>query len=258
MAFHNTAARYVYSLAREGVLPKGLASTHDTFKSPHIASVAQTILAAIWVGLFAFFLGTDDPNTQAYLGVYTLLAVLGTMLLLILQSIVSVAIIVYFRKNHSEESGVLSTVVAPVIAIISQIYLVYLLVMNLETFGGAGPFGGKIPLIALVILAIGFVWGFALKFPVADDLRKDRPHGVRRLRRVTRPATANKIEAGAGGAAFDKRSKEAANGNLHAHLNRRPVSDRNRRKQGHRQGHCRGVRPQRRQSPRCLAQPGRG
>jgi amino acid transporter len=164
MAFHNTAARYVYSLAREGVLPKGLASTHDTFKSPHVASVAQSILAAVWVGLFAFFMGTDDPNTQAYLGVYTLLAVLGTMLLLILQSIVSIAIIVYFRKNHSEESGILSTVVAPVIAFIAQVYLVYLLVMNLETFGGAGPFGTKIPMIALIILAVGFVWGFALKF----------------------------------------------------------------------------------------------
>lgn len=164
MAFHNTAARYIYSLAREGVLPKGLASTHDTFKSPHIASVAQSVLALIWVGLFAFFLGTDDPNAQAYLGVYTLLAVLGTMMLLILQSIVSVAVIVYFRKNHSDEAGILSTVVAPIVAIISQVYLVYLLVVNLETFGGAGPFGSKIPMISLVILAVGFVWGFALKF----------------------------------------------------------------------------------------------
>jgi amino acid transporter len=164
MAFHNTAARYIYSLAREGVLPKGLASTHDTFKSPHIASVVQSVLALLWVGLFAFFLGTDDPNAQAYLGVYTLLAVLGTMMLLILQSIVSVAVIVYFRKNHSDEAGVLSTVVAPIVAIISQVYLVYLLVVNLETFGGAGPFGSKIPMIALVILAVGFVWGFALKF----------------------------------------------------------------------------------------------
>jgi amino acid transporter len=164
MAFHNTAARYLYSLAREGVLPAALGGTHDTFKSPHIASFAQTVLAALWVSLFAFFLGTDDPNAQAYLGVYTLLAILGTMLLLILQSIVSVAIILYFRKHHADDAGIISTMIAPIIAIISQVYLVYLLVMNLETFGGAGPFGAKIPMIALVILAVGFLWGFALKF----------------------------------------------------------------------------------------------
>jgi amino acid transporter len=164
MAFHNTAARYIYSLAREGVLPAALGNTHDTFKSPHIGSIVQSVLAAVWVGLFAFFLGTDDPNAQAYLGVYTLLAILGTMLLLILQSIVSIAIILYFRKNHADDAGIISTVIAPIVAFIAQVYLVYLLVMNLETFGGAGAFGSKIPMIALVILAVGFLWGFALKF----------------------------------------------------------------------------------------------
>ena len=80
MAFHNTAARYMYSLAREGVLPKKLAHTHPKFKSPHIASSVQSVLAALWLCLFAYFMGTDDPNAQAYLGVYTMLAVLGTML----------------------------------------------------------------------------------------------------------------------------------------------------------------------------------
>ena len=101
-----------------------------------------------------------------------LLAILGTMLLLILQSIVSVAIIVYFRKHHADDAGVITTVIAPIIAIISQLYLVYLLVMNLETFGGAGPFGSKIPLIALVILAVGFIWGLALKFLAPSTYEK--------------------------------------------------------------------------------------
>jgi amino acid transporter len=164
MAFHNTAARYLYSLAREGVLPSALANTHDSFKSPHVASVAQSLLAAVWVGMFAYFLGTDDPNAQAYLAVYTLLAILGTMLLLILQAVVSLAIIAYFRAHHSEEAGVFSTVIAPFVAFVAQVYLVYLLVMNLETFGGAGPFGSKIPTIAFGILAVGFVWGVVLRF----------------------------------------------------------------------------------------------
>lgn len=163
MAFHNTASRYMYSLGREGVVPGFLGKTHPTHKSPHVASVVQTLLAALWVCLFAYFFGTNDPNAQAYLGVYTMLAVLGTMLLLILQAVVSVAIIVYFRVNHPGEVNIFAGLIAPIIAFVSQVWLVYLLVVNLETFGGTGGFGGRIPLIAFIILAVGLVWGIALR-----------------------------------------------------------------------------------------------
>ena len=47
MAFHNTAARYMYSLGREGVLPSVLGRTHPKYKSPHIASTVQSVLAAV-------------------------------------------------------------------------------------------------------------------------------------------------------------------------------------------------------------------
>ncbi|WP_423416282.1 APC family permease [Hyphomicrobium sp. B1] len=163
MAFHNTASRYMYSLGREGVLPGVLGKTHPTHKSPHVASVVQTLLAALWIILFAYFTGTNDPNAQAYLGVYTMLAVLGTMLLLILQAVVSIAIIVYFRANHPGEVNVFAGLIAPAIAFLSQVYLVYLLVVNLETFGGTGGFGSRIPLIAFIILGVGLVWGLALR-----------------------------------------------------------------------------------------------
>ncbi len=164
MAFHNTAARYIYSLAREGVLPRAFGGTHDTFKSPHIASILQSCLAALWVGLFAYFFGTNDPNAQAYLGLYTLLAILGTMLLLILQAIVSLAVIAYFRTHHSDQAGGVSTLIAPLKAFVAQVYLVYLLVGNLETFGGTSGFGSRIPLIAFTIIAVGFIWGLVLRF----------------------------------------------------------------------------------------------
>ncbi len=164
MAFHNTAARYMYSLGREGVLPSALGQTSERFKSPHTASITQSVLAAIWLGLFAVFLGTDDPNAQAYVAVYTMLAILGTMLLLILQAVVSLAIIAYFRTHHAGEGGVFSTLIAPLIAFVAQMYLVYLLVVNLETFGGTGSFGSRIPMIAAAIIGLGLLWGIALRF----------------------------------------------------------------------------------------------
>jgi amino acid transporter len=157
MAFHNTAARYLYSLAREGILPAAVAETHNHHKSPHKASIVQSVLALIWVVLFGVFNGFGDPLNQAYLGVYTLFAVLGTGLLLILQAIVSLAIIFWFKKNGG--GSTFTTLIAPAISFVAQLVLVYLLVSNLATLGG------KSWLIwaGLLVIAGGFVWGLILK-----------------------------------------------------------------------------------------------
>jgi amino acid transporter len=74
MAFHNTASRYLYSLGRERLLPSALGRTHKVYKTPYIASIVQTVASAIVVGLFAYFGGTNDPNTQAYGELYGLMA----------------------------------------------------------------------------------------------------------------------------------------------------------------------------------------
>src|SRR5206468_4892281 len=62
MAFHNTAARYMYSLGREKLLPPALGRTHKRWHSPHIASLTQSVIAAFIIALFAIFTGTSDPT----------------------------------------------------------------------------------------------------------------------------------------------------------------------------------------------------
>src|SRR5215471_4004121 len=118
MAFHNTAARYFYSLGRERVLPASLGKTHPTYKSPYVASFTQSIIAAIIIVLFWVFAGGNDPNAQAYVMVYGLLAVMGTMLILFAQALVSLAIIAYFRTHHPEEHHWWSTLLAPLISFV--------------------------------------------------------------------------------------------------------------------------------------------
>jgi amino acid transporter len=161
MAFHNTASRYLYSLAREGVLPKAVAETHDHHKSPHKASAVQSVLAAAWVVLYGLGYGFDDPSGQAWLGVYTLFAVLGTGLLLVLQAVVSVAIILWFKKNGG--GNVFTTMIAPAISFVVQIWLVYTLIANLATLGGTNGFAQSIPYVGLAIIVVGLIWGFVLK-----------------------------------------------------------------------------------------------
>lgn len=157
MAFHNTAARYMYSLGREGILPAAVAETHDHHKSPHKASVVQSVLAVVWVVLFGLFKGFDDPNAQAYLGVYTLFAVLGTGLLLVIQAVVSLAIWNWFRKNGG--GNVFTTVIAPLFSFVVQLLLVYTLISNLTGLGGQA----WLVWVGAAIIVLGFIWGFYLK-----------------------------------------------------------------------------------------------
>lgn len=163
MAFHNTAARYIYSLAREGVLPGGMAKTHASYRSPHVASCVQAVLAAIIIVLFMILAGTDDPTQQAYLMVYGLMALLGTSLVMFAQALVSIAIVVYFRTHHPDDHHWFETLVAPVIAFVAQIYIIYLLFDNIEFLGGGLAFANWILWINLAIIAVGVVGALILK-----------------------------------------------------------------------------------------------
>jgi amino acid transporter len=163
MAFHNTAARYIYSLAREGVLPTKLGQTHAAYKSPHIASTMQTVLAAIVVILFMIFAGTDDPNKQAYIELYGLMALVGTTIIMFAQAVVSFAIIMYFRRNHPEEQHWFETLLAPGLAGVAQIYIIYLLFDNLSFLGSGLQFAFYIPWICVAVLVLGLLGALWLK-----------------------------------------------------------------------------------------------
>lgn len=163
MAFHNTAARYFYSLGREGVLPRSLGKTHAIYKSPYVASFAQSIIAAILIVLFWIFAGGNDPSAQAYVMVYGLLAVMGTMLIMLAQALVSIAIIVYFQKNHPDEHHWWSTLVAPLISFAAQVIIIGVMIWKMDFLGAGLAFADWIVWINLAVLAIGFAGAFYLK-----------------------------------------------------------------------------------------------
>jgi amino acid transporter len=168
MAFHNTAARYFYSLGREGLMPAALGRTHPRWKSPHIASVTQSVIAAIIIGLFALFTGTGDPTSQAYIQVYGLMAVMGVIIILSVQALVSLAILVYYERFHRDEIHWWRTRLAPVLAFVSQAYVVYLLFTNIG-FLGASSYSyaywlGPIDL-AVVLIGIGAAFYFKRRNP---------------------------------------------------------------------------------------------
>ncbi|MFI8105753.1 APC family permease [Streptomyces sp. NPDC086023] len=150
MAFHQCAARYLYAIGREGFLHPALGRTHERHGSPYVSSVVQTVVAT---GLVALFWLTDqDP----YLHLYTLLAILGTMAILIVQTLCSFAVIGYFRHNHPEDRHWFRTFTAPLLGGIGMTAVVVLLVINMETAAGAAADSLFFKLIPWIVGAVFF------------------------------------------------------------------------------------------------------
>ncbi|AKJ11832.1 amino acid permease [Streptomyces incarnatus] len=134
MAFHNCAARYLYALGREGVLPSlknTVGRTHARHGSPHIAGLVQTVVSAVLIA--AFWIAGKDP----YNALYVLLAILGTMAILVVQAVCSFAVLVYFRRNHPESRHWFRTFTAPLVGGIAMLGVVVLLVSNMGVAAGA-------------------------------------------------------------------------------------------------------------------------
>jgi amino acid transporter len=163
MAFHNTTARYAYSLGREGLLPRQLGKTHPRWHSPHIASVVQSVVAALIVIGFALFTGSNDPASQAYLQLYGLMAVMGVIVILSVQALVSISILLYFRRHHEDEVHWWKTIVAPALAFITQGFVVYLLFDNISFLGSGYSYAKWLGPIDLVVVVAGVGFAFWLK-----------------------------------------------------------------------------------------------
>jgi amino acid transporter len=163
MAFHNTTARYGYSLGREGLLPRALGKTHPRYKSPARASITQTVIAALIVGGFALFTGTNNPNSQAYIQLYGLMAVMGVIVILSVQALVSLSIFIYFERHRDLRGHWWKTRLAPAISFISQAYVVYLLFGNIKFLGSGYGYANWLgPIDAFVVIA-GIIFAFYLK-----------------------------------------------------------------------------------------------
>ena len=163
MAFHNTTARYAYSLGREGLLPRQLGKTHPRWHSPHIASISQSVIAALIVIGFALFTGSNDPASQAYLQLYGLMAVMGVIVILSVQALVSISILLYFRRHHEAEVHWWRTIVAPGLAFLSQGFVVYLLFDNISFLGSGYGYAKWLGPIDLLVVLIGVGFAFYLK-----------------------------------------------------------------------------------------------
>jgi amino acid transporter len=150
LAFHNSANRYLFSLSREGLLPRRV-STLNKRHSPWVAGGVQTAIAAVLVVPFAL-LGKDPVLTL--FSWFSGVAVLGIMLLYFLTS---VSVIVYFRRTRLDTRP-WTPLIAPALGALGIAGAIWLILANFTTLIGGEP--GTATWLALsvpVVLVLGAV-----------------------------------------------------------------------------------------------------
>jgi len=150
LAFHNAVARYTYALGREGLLPEAAGRTHAKHLSPHVGSVAQSVVALIIV--LVFVITGQDP----VLALFTWLTNLGTLAVIVLMAATSFAVVAFFARHRDLENNKLRTLLAPTFAGIVLVAVLAVAVYNFDLLiGSTGFLSWFLPALLIVFALIG-------------------------------------------------------------------------------------------------------
>jgi amino acid transporter len=162
IAFHNMAARYHFSLARAGMLPRGLHGVHPRYGTPHRSSAVQIGVSV--VVLVPFVLTDADP----ILNLFPAVSGITSTSLMTLMLGCCLSILVAGRRGLLPE-GRWATVVAPAVAGAGLAAILLIILVNYQAVTGSTEL--VVALMPLIPLA-GAVYG-AVAFRRAGRPRID-------------------------------------------------------------------------------------
>jgi amino acid transporter len=151
LTFHNNVARYLYSLGRQGVIWSKLGQTHPTRQSPAVACYVQIAMVAVVVAIFAAL--QLDPYTT----LFTWWTGVGAAGIILLQTIASIAIFVFFRRS-SVDKRPWNTFIAPLLGIAGLLPFLWYAITGMDVLLGAG---GWLQVTFTVMLFASLVLGIA-------------------------------------------------------------------------------------------------
>ncbi|MER8187623.1 APC family permease [Kitasatospora sp. NPDC094015] len=156
LALHSAANRYAQVLADDGLLPRRLGAVHPRYASPHLASIAQTVLSVLVVAGFA--LAGLDP----YADLTTSMLGLGTLGIVVLQALAALSVLGLARKGAA--AGVWQGVVAPLLGFAGLAATVWLVVGNFDLLTGThSALVSALPWAVPVIGVLGLGHGLWLR-----------------------------------------------------------------------------------------------
>lgn len=180
MAFHNAASRYLYAMGREAAWPSirnTLGKVSIKHGSPAFASFTQSVITIVLIVLFTLFThvlvpdanggaAVDTPGLVPYVNIYGILALIGTAMILIVQTFTSFAVISYFWIKKTHRGNWFTTLVAPIIGALGMLYALLLLWQNRAFAAGLASDSAimtDMPFIILGLMVLGFGYAFWVK-----------------------------------------------------------------------------------------------
>jgi amino acid transporter len=149
LAIQNIAARYLYALGKDRVIPSQLGTVNRTHGSPVVAAACGGILMLTFFLLPAF---TGKSSVYAY----TALAGIGAYILIGLWTATSLAIIVFFRKNCEETATLWQSMIAPTLALIGLGAIFTASTVYIDDLLGGSALLGRITIVGVtVVVAAG-------------------------------------------------------------------------------------------------------
>ncbi|SKB73421.1 amino acid/polyamine/organocation transporter, APC superfamily (TC 2.A.3) [Arthrobacter sp. 31Cvi3.1E] len=166
LSFHNAVARYIFSLAREKVLPQRLAYVNPRTHAPVAGSVVQSVVALLVIAGFAVTGATSELGQLfPVLTLFTWLSNVAALGLVLLMVMVSLAVVGYFRANHHGHS-LWTRAIAPILSAAALSVIFVLVLINFDVLIGSAEFSvlpWVLPAIALVPGVVGIGFGLRLK-----------------------------------------------------------------------------------------------
>lgn len=166
VAFHNAAARYIFSMGRARVLPRLLGATGAQNGAPVAGSLTQTGLALVFIIIFAAAgAGSDLGPLYPVMTMFPWLTNAAGFGMVLLLCITSVAIMRYFGRDPHNHPLLIRTV-APLIAAIGLGVIAVLIMFNFDVMIEAEGFSALVVIIPGAIVASGLLglgWGEYLR-----------------------------------------------------------------------------------------------
>jgi amino acid transporter len=166
VSFHNAVARYFFSLGRERVIPPFLAAVRKGSGAPFAGSIAQTAIAVVvTVGFAVAGSGSELGDLYPVLTMFTWLTNTGAMGLVLLMTVVSLAVIGFFRRKRHQVS-LWARAIAPALGFVFLGVVFVLILANFnvllgQTESSAATF--VLPALILVPGIAGILWGLRLR-----------------------------------------------------------------------------------------------